>query len=110
MQILKFCKTLYTPHTFKLLDKMYKYEMDPTSTVGATERTRDAGRTDGRTDGQTYGRNETNIPSPPPPTTSLCGGIMTVLNISKICENYYRGGNRNQYITRPTMERGQIVP
>ena len=32
---------------------MYKYEMDPTSTVGATGRTRDAGRTDGRTDGRT---------------------------------------------------------
>ena len=30
---------------------MYKYEMDPTRTVGATERTPDAGRTDGRTDG-----------------------------------------------------------
>ena len=26
---------------------MYKYEMDPTRTVGATEQTRDAGRTDG---------------------------------------------------------------
>ena len=42
---------------------MYKYEMDPTRTVEATERTRDAGRTrDGRTDGQTDGRSETNIP------------------------------------------------
>ena len=38
----------------KLLDKMYKYEMDPTRTVDATERTQDAGRTDGR--------SETNIP------------------------------------------------
>ena len=37
----------------KLLDKMCKYEMDPTRTVGATERTRDAGRMDWRTDGQT---------------------------------------------------------
>ena len=37
---------------------MYKYEMDPTKTVGATERTRDAGRTDGQTDR----RSETNIP------------------------------------------------
>ena len=34
-------------HLLKLLDKMYKYEMDPTRTVDATERTRDAGRTDG---------------------------------------------------------------
>ena len=30
----------------KLLDKMYKYEMDPTGTVGATERTQDTGRMD----------------------------------------------------------------
>ena len=49
-----------------LLDKMYKYEMDPTRTVGATERTRDTGQTDRHTDGQTEGRtdgwSETNIP------------------------------------------------
>ena len=32
---------------------MHKYEMDPTRTVGATERTRHAGRTDGRTDRRT---------------------------------------------------------
>ena len=32
---------------------MCKYQMDPTRTVGATERTRDAGRMDGRTDGRT---------------------------------------------------------
>ena len=51
-------ETLHTTHLLKLLDKMYKYEMDPTRTVGATERTRDAGQTDGRTDG----RSETNIP------------------------------------------------
>ena len=37
-------------HILKLLDKMYKYEMDPTRTVGATEWTRDAGQKDGRTD------------------------------------------------------------
>ena len=30
---------------------MYKCEVDPTRTVGATERTRDVGRTNGRTDG-----------------------------------------------------------
>ena len=40
----------------KLLDKMYKYEIDPTRTVGATEHTRDAERTDGLTDGQTDGQ------------------------------------------------------
>ena len=34
-------------HLLKLPDKMYKYEMDPTRTVGH------AGRTDGRTDGRT---------------------------------------------------------
>ena len=33
-----------------LLDEMYQYEMDPTKTVGATEQTQDAGRTDRRTD------------------------------------------------------------
>ena len=37
---------------------MYKYEMDPTRTVGTTERTQDVGRTDGQMDGQI----ETNIP------------------------------------------------
>ena len=45
---------LHATHLLKLLDKMHKYEMDPIRTVGATERTRDAGRTrDGWTDGQT---------------------------------------------------------
>ena len=47
---------------------MYKYEMDPTRTVGATERTRDVGGTDGQADGRTVGRSEINIP----PTTLLC--------------------------------------
>ena len=44
-------ETLYATHHLKLLDKKYKYEKDETRTVDATERTRDAGRTDGRTDG-----------------------------------------------------------
>ena len=52
-----------------MLGTMYKYEMDPARTIGVTERTRDAGRTDGQTDA----RSETNIP-PPLPTTSLCLG------------------------------------
>ena len=62
-------ETLHTTHLLELLDKMYKYEMDPTRTVQATERTRDAGRTwdgrgtDRRTDRQTDGRSETNIPT-----------------------------------------------
>ena len=49
-------ETLYATHLPKLLGKMYKYEMDPTGTVGATERTCDAGRTrDERTDTRTDG-------------------------------------------------------
>ena len=36
--------------------------MDETKTVGTTEWTRDAGRTDGWTDGRTDGRGETSIP------------------------------------------------
>ena len=46
--------------------------MDPTGTVGATERSRDAGRTDGRTNGQyrrTDGRTEWNQYTHP--TTSI---------------------------------------
>ena len=57
-------KNLHATHLLKLLDKMDEYEMDPTNTEGATERTRDAGRTDGQTDG----RSETSIPYPPTPT------------------------------------------
>ena len=49
---------------------MYEYEMNPTRTVGATERTRDAGRTDRWTDGRTNGVKPIYSP-----TTSLCGGI-----------------------------------
>ena len=49
-------ETLHATHLLKLLDKMYKYKMDPTKTVGATERTRDKdGRTDRRMDGRTDG-------------------------------------------------------
>ena len=59
-------ETLHTTHLLKLLDKIYKYEMDPTRTVGATERIPDAGQMDGQMDRW----SETNIP----PTTSLCGG------------------------------------
>ena len=36
-------ESLHTAHLLKLLNKMYKYKMDPTRTVGATERTRDVG-------------------------------------------------------------------
>ena len=41
-------ETLHVTHLLKFIDKMCKYEMDPTRTVGATERTRDAGQTDGQ--------------------------------------------------------------
>ena len=51
-------ETLHTTHLLNLLDKMYKYEMDPPRTVGATERTRYGGR---MLDGRTDGRTETNI-------------------------------------------------
>ena len=43
IQILQ--ENLHVTYLLKLLDKMYKYKMDPTRTVRATERTRDAGRT-----------------------------------------------------------------
>ena len=43
--------TLHARHLLKLLDKMYKYKMDPTRTVRTTERTMDARQT--QTDGQT---------------------------------------------------------
>ena len=73
IQIMKFCKkNLHATHFLKLLDKMYKYEMDPTRTVGATERTRDAGRMDGQTDGRTDG-----VKPIYPPTTSLFRGIIS---------------------------------
>ena len=62
-------ETIHATHLLKLLDKMYKYEMDPTRTVGATERTWDAGRTDGRTD-----RRTDKVKPIYPPTTSLCRG------------------------------------
>ena len=61
-KFLNFQRTFHATHLLKLLDKMYKYEMDPTKTVGATKRTQDAGRTDGPTDGQMDGRSETNLP------------------------------------------------
>ena len=51
-------ETLHATHLLKLLDEMYKYEMDPTRTVGATEGKQNAGRTSGRT----AGWSETNIP------------------------------------------------
>ena len=54
-------ENLHATHLLKLRDKMFKYEMGPTRTLGATERTRDAEQTDGRTNGgQTNGRTDGN--------------------------------------------------
>ena len=47
-------ETLHATHLLKLLDKMYKYVIDPTRTVGATDRTQDAGRMDGRMEWNQY--------------------------------------------------------
>ena len=47
-------ETYYATHPLKLLDKMYKYEMDPTRTVSTTEQKRDVGRMDGRTEWKQY--------------------------------------------------------
>ena len=66
-------ETVHVTHLRKLLDKMYKYEMDPTRIVGTTEQTHDAGRMDGQTDGRMNGRSETNIP---PYNFVVRGGIM----------------------------------
>ena len=72
-----FARNLHLAHLLKLHDNMYKYEMDPTRTLGITERTRDAGRTEGYTDGQidrqTGGQMEWNQYTP----QQLCcvGGI-----------------------------------
>ena len=48
-------QTLHAAHLLKLLDKMCKYEMDPTSIVEVTEWTRFCPQTDGQ--------GETSIPS-----------------------------------------------
>ena len=55
-------KPLHATHLLKFLDKMYKYEMDPTKTVGATCRCYRADTGCG-TDGQM----EWNQYTPPPP-------------------------------------------
>ena len=58
----------------KLLDKTYKYEMDPTTTVGTTEWTLDAGQMDRWTDRGTDGVK------PISPQQHRCvGGIMNTL-------------------------------
>ena len=58
LQILKNCqkfkywnvaRNFDATHLLMLLNMMYKYEMDPTRTLGTTERTQNAGQTDGQT-------------------------------------------------------------
>ena len=53
---------------------MYKYEMDPTRTVGATERTRDAGRADGQTEWNQY----------TPQQLRGVGGIMNIFHYNDV--------------------------
>ena len=65
---------LHMTHFLKLLDKMCKYEMDPTSIVEDTERTRFCPQTHGRTDGRTDGQGETSIP---PFQLRWSGGIIS---------------------------------
>ena len=72
-------ETLHATHLMKLLNKVYKYEMDPTRTVDATERTCSGHRMQ---DGWTDGRSETNIP----PTTSLWGGITSTKWMQTYCQ------------------------
>ena len=55
-KFLNFKQTLHGTHPLMLLDKMWKYEMVPTSIVEDTERTRFCPQTDRRTDGRTEGR------------------------------------------------------
>ena len=60
-------QTLHATHLLKLLDKMCKYAMDPTSIVEDTEWTRFCPRTDRQTDGQRWNQYT-------PLSTSLKGG------------------------------------
>ena len=50
LQIKKNCQNF----KFCNFARNFKYEMDPTRTVGATERTQDAGQTDGQTEWNQY--------------------------------------------------------
>ena len=54
-------KTLHAPHLLKLLDKIYKYEMDPTSIVEVTEQT----QFHPQMDGQPYSRMDDVKPEHP---------------------------------------------
>ena len=52
-----FASNFHATHFLGLFDKMYKYEMNATKTVGATEWAQDAGRTGRRTDRRTDGQS-----------------------------------------------------
>ena len=67
--------TLHATHLLQLLYKVYKYEKDPTRTVGDTERTRDAGRTDEQTDGRTDGQTDGVKPVYPSPNNLVVRGV-----------------------------------
>ena len=97
IQILQ--ETLHATHLLKLLDKMYKYEMDPTRTVGTTERTRDAGRKDGQTDGRTDGWSETNII----PNNFVVWGYKKRELQNIIMSNMWRNMNTISKIRRPSL-------
>ena len=86
LQIWRICQnfkflnqTLYVTHLLKLLHKMCKYEMDPTSIVEDTERTRFCPQTDRqtdrRTDRRTDGQTDKLKPVYPPLYTSLKQGV-----------------------------------
>ena len=67
-------ETLHMTHLLKVLNKMYKYEINPTRTVGTTKHTWDVGwidryQTDGRRD-----RRMDRVKPINPPTISLCRG------------------------------------
>ena len=56
--------TSHATHILQLLDKIHKYETDPTRTEGATKRTRDARRTDGTDNFVVRGYNYLHAISP----------------------------------------------
>ena len=68
-------QALHATHLLKLLDKMCKYETDPTSIVEDKERTRFCPQTDRWTDGQTDGQTDKVKPVYPPFKFGEAGGL-----------------------------------
>ena len=96
-----FQEILYVTHLLKLLDKLYRYEIDPTRTVGVAEQTRDAGRMDG-------------VKPIYPPTTSLCWGYdndKTYLHCKNnhfviyVLKQVYREGIQAARVTCPNRKK-----